>query len=225
MEINIFQIYNGMKLTTIYEHIYYCRLYMGNYTEAEAEKLFKKYVIAEDAKIFVNQPIKKIQSCICLTSGIRNDHSHPDGLCQNGHDDWLEYRDVFLLKGADAKPRNRAKKVFNVTLKELQQLFCDTSITQISLAETKSMARKIEKAFSPDISISWNPMARMFRIVPVSEAGKELLKRTWQGIQYKNGRMAVRDQVVDIVTFSTKFSLCIEYDLDYEKYPDIPSLS
>lgn len=37
---------------------------------------------------------RRIIACICLTCGIRNDHSDPDGLCQNGHDNWLEYRDV-----------------------------------------------------------------------------------------------------------------------------------
>lgn len=33
-------------------------------------------------------------SCICMICWVRNDHSSDDGWCQNGHDYWLEYRDV-----------------------------------------------------------------------------------------------------------------------------------
>ena len=52
--------------------------------------------------------------CVCLTCGVRNNHSTDDGYCQNGHDDWLEYIDfkqvskqgytLFLVKTITSTP-------------------------------------------------------------------------------------------------------------------------
>lgn len=68
-------------------------------------------------------------SCICLTCGVRNDHSHPDGFCQNGHDDWLEYRDVIRAN----ETFERAKKVFGTTEPDLTALFTNPNIKQIEI--------------------------------------------------------------------------------------------
>lgn len=66
---------------------------------------------------------KEIISCVCMTCGIRNDHSHPDGFCQNGHDDWLEYGDV--------KAKNqffkRACKITGMTEKEFTERFLNNA--------------------------------------------------------------------------------------------------
>ena len=72
----------------------------------------------------------KIIPCVCLTCGIRNDFSTENGYCQNGHDDWLEYRDVFLLEDAPKETVNRAKKVFDMDIKTLKKTFIDVSIKQ-----------------------------------------------------------------------------------------------
>lgn len=66
--------------------------------------------------------------CICMTCGVRNNFTNLVGFCQNGHDDWLEYRDVFLTEGAEKAPRERAKKIFGMTANELKKAFSDTSI-------------------------------------------------------------------------------------------------
>lgn len=69
---------------------------------------------------------KELISCVCMTCGIRNDHSHEDGLCQNGHDNWLEYYDV--------KCRNEffefACKKFGLTPNEMAEKFMDNTIIQ-----------------------------------------------------------------------------------------------
>lgn len=81
----------------------------------------------------MSEEVKKIKQdkiipCICLTCGYRNDFSNKNGLCPNNHDDWLEYRDVFLLEDAESKTRNRAKKVFGLTLEELKEKFINLDI-------------------------------------------------------------------------------------------------
>lgn len=86
-----------------------------------------------------------IHSCICLTCGIRNDHSHPEGLCQNGHDDWLEYRDV---KYKD-EHFERAKRVFGLSGRELKKKFFDPEMKQIAIPENQT---------NPDISYNCKTM-------------------------------------------------------------------
>lgn len=44
----------------------------------------------------MNAPKKDPIPCVCMTCGIRDDDSHPGGLCQNGHDNWFEYRDLHM---------------------------------------------------------------------------------------------------------------------------------
>lgn len=67
---------------------------------------------------------KEIYSCICMTCGVRNDHS-----TENGHDNWLEYRDVYH--------RNEfyqiAMKIFGIKGQELERLFMDKSVLKISI--------------------------------------------------------------------------------------------
>jgi len=73
--------------------------------------------------------MKNIIPCICMTCGIRNDFSHENGFCQNGHDNWLEYRDV--------AQENEFFKRFAVTAglseDELRAAFLDTKIKQIKI--------------------------------------------------------------------------------------------
>jgi hypothetical protein len=74
---------------------------------------------------------KEIISCVCMTCGVRNDHSNESGYCQNGHDDWLEYRDV--------TQRNqwfyRALNIFQMTSEEFTLLFMDNSVKQFDVLE------------------------------------------------------------------------------------------
>lgn len=76
---------------------------------------------------------KEIISCICLTCGIRNDHTHPDGFCQNGHDDWLEYRDVMLIEGAEPWPLKRALKLTRMTEHEFKTFFLNNEYKQFKI--------------------------------------------------------------------------------------------
>lgn len=75
-------------------------------------------------------------SCICLTCGIRNDHTHPDGFCQNGHDDWLEYRDFEMagLKESDGMQHiERAKKATGLSKRELTTRFMNPEVKHIPI--------------------------------------------------------------------------------------------
>lgn len=71
---------------------------------------------------------KKIIPCICMTCGIRNDFTNEDGLCQNQHDDWLEYRDV--------KSQNEFfhayRKRLGWSAQKLTERFMNPDIKQIS---------------------------------------------------------------------------------------------
>lgn len=68
-------------------------------------------------------------SCICLTCGIRNDHSRPDGLCQNGHDNWLEFRDF----KHNAAVVQAACDLSGMSREELKKLFMTPSVTYIRM--------------------------------------------------------------------------------------------
>ena len=72
---------------------------------------------------------KEYYSCICMTCGVRNDHSTESGFCQNGHDDWLEYRDVYW----DNEHAKRAQKLFNLSAYELELKFRDKNIKQLKI--------------------------------------------------------------------------------------------
>ena len=72
---------------------------------------------------------KEFHSCICMTCGVRNDHSTENGYCQNGHDNWLEYRDVHQKNNFFKK----ASKIFGISGQELERLFIDRSVLKINL--------------------------------------------------------------------------------------------
>jgi hypothetical protein len=76
--------------------------------------------------------IQEIYPCVCLTCGVKNDFTHPDGLCQNGHDDWLEYRDILNMSTDvdSAKTIVRAMRIFNLSEEKLKELFVDKKVTQ-----------------------------------------------------------------------------------------------
>lgn len=76
---------------------------------------------------------KIIHSCVCLTCGIRNDHTNPTGYCQNDHDDWIEYRDVMLIEGASHQPLKRAGKITGLGINEFRRQFLDPSIKQFKI--------------------------------------------------------------------------------------------
>ena len=80
--------------------------------------------------------------CVCLTCGIRNDFSNPTGYCQNGHDDWLEYRDVFLEEDASTAPLKRAMKLFCMTKEELREAFVDKSIKRFKIYAYFDLTKK-----------------------------------------------------------------------------------
>jgi hypothetical protein len=76
---------------------------------------------------------KEIISCVCMTCGVRNNHRHEHGYCQNGHDDWLEYRDVIS--------RNQwfyeALNIFQMADVDFTQLFMDNSVKQFDVLEPR----------------------------------------------------------------------------------------
>ena len=72
---------------------------------------------------------KEIHSCICMTCGVRNDHSTENGYCQNGHDNWLEYRDVYHKNEFFKK----AMKIFDLSSQQLERSFVDKSVLQIPI--------------------------------------------------------------------------------------------
>ena len=69
---------------------------------------------------------KEIINCVCMVCGIRNDHSHEDGLCQNGHDDWLEYYDVVH----ENEFFDFACKKFNIPPQQMKKKFMDNTVLQ-----------------------------------------------------------------------------------------------
>lgn len=72
---------------------------------------------------------KEIISCICLSCGVRNDHSTSDGFCKNGHDNWLEYRDIYLKN----EFFDYALKITGLTADQLIKAFLDNSVKQIAI--------------------------------------------------------------------------------------------
>lgn len=59
--------------------------------------------------------------CICIICGFRNYPDNLSSFCPRGHDDWLEYRDLF---GKGHKPTvRRAQKIFNMDRKTLEEKF------------------------------------------------------------------------------------------------------
>lgn len=80
----------------------------------------------------------EIISCICLTCGVRNDHSMESGYCQNGHDDWLEYRDVMLIDGANREPLDRALKLTGLSEERFREMFLDNSINKFNVSGKSS---------------------------------------------------------------------------------------
>lgn len=70
-----------------------------------------------------------------MTCGIRNDLENPteDGYCKNGHDNWLEYRDVMGVEGGDENKIivKKAARRFKLSVAELKKKFLDPSIKQL----------------------------------------------------------------------------------------------
>ena len=58
-------------------------------------------------------------TCLCMRCGIRNDHSHPNGFCANGHDVWLEFKDIQERNEFFEETRLRA----GMTVKDFIQQF------------------------------------------------------------------------------------------------------
>lgn len=75
----------------------------------------------------------EIISCICLTCGVRNDHSNPTGYCQNDHDNWLEYNDV-VQNNTHFK---KALKLTGFSLEEFIVKFMDKNYKQFPIHATK----------------------------------------------------------------------------------------
>lgn len=67
--------------------------------------------------------------CLCLSCGVRNDYNSPHGYCANGHDNWLEYRDVLQ--------RNEwyflALKMTGLSESEFEEIFQDPTNKMIPL--------------------------------------------------------------------------------------------
>lgn len=66
---------------------------------------------------------------------MRNDFSTDNGFCKNGHDNWLEYRDVFLLEDASDIPLQQAMIIFDKTKEKLRKDFKDLSIKQFTVVK------------------------------------------------------------------------------------------
>jgi hypothetical protein len=64
---------------------------------------------------------------------VRNDFSNPHGMCQNGHDDWLEYRDVT----AQNQFFQRAIRQTGWTAEELTAKFMDVTVKSFKFVKTK----------------------------------------------------------------------------------------
>lgn len=78
------------------------------------------------------QTIDLNASPICLTCGIRDDHTTDNGYCQNGHDDWLELKDV--------KEQNehfcRGVLLIGLAANALTERFLNSRIKQFRIRET-----------------------------------------------------------------------------------------
>lgn len=70
---------------------------------------------------------KEIINCVCMTCGVRNDHSTDNGYCRNGHDNWLEYYDV-VNKNEFFKDTCIA---FKMTEEELTEKFMNNNIKNL----------------------------------------------------------------------------------------------
>lgn len=63
-----------------------------------------------------------------MVCGVRNDFKHPDGLCKNDHDAWLEYRDVkdhtewfdLMLEKTGLTAAEFEKKFVDITIKQFE---------------------------------------------------------------------------------------------------------
>jgi hypothetical protein len=72
---------------------------------------------------------KELIGCLCTLCGVRNNFKDPNGLCENGHDSWLELRDV-QQKNTHFKVAMRA---FGRSAAALEQSFLNRDIKQLSI--------------------------------------------------------------------------------------------
>lgn len=86
------------------------------------------------ARITGTKP-KEIIPCICMTCGIRNDLKKPqeNGHCKNGHDNWLEYRDVMGIDDGEYNFQyvQETANRFGLSIEQLTTKFLDTRIKQL----------------------------------------------------------------------------------------------
>jgi hypothetical protein len=94
---------------------------------------------------------KEIISCLCMNCGHRNDHTHPDGFCQNcEHDAWLEYRDVIKKNEffkLTAKLAGIEPELFSIK-------FMDNSIKIIPLVNRPKVLKTWYWHFGQDITLT-----------------------------------------------------------------------
>lgn len=82
--------------------------------------------------------------CICVTCGVRDDHSNEFGFCQNGHDDWLELKDVqeqneFFLRAAIR---------FGLTDSQLVRKFSENYVLSIPVVKPRFKPTKEQQLLS-----------------------------------------------------------------------------
>jgi hypothetical protein len=89
---------------------------------------------------------KVIHYCVCTICGIRNDKDNPESTCRNGHDSWLEYRDVEVVRYVNEiqimafsneayEPFKTAMIATGYTKQRLFNHFMDTTIKQFTIVK------------------------------------------------------------------------------------------
>lgn len=162
-------------------------------------------------------PEKETISCVCMTCGIRNDHSRPDGFCQNGHDDWLEYRDVMLIDGADHTPLARALRITRMKLPEFRRAFLNNSIKQFPIFKD-SWIRRANALGKYEMS------HRGFRIYTITEpkVKRSIVDREgeqWMRIEFIKGHFLAIDKTGAMLTGSGIDSLIFDINIETLRRP------
>lgn len=72
--------------------------------------------------------------CVCTICGLRWDPEQEDSLCQNGHDSWLEWRDIEMLE-VDNTSLKKACKAFGMNQKQVREQFLNSYIQPFKIVK------------------------------------------------------------------------------------------
>lgn len=95
-------------------------------------------------------------SPICLTCGIRSDRSRTDDLCQNGHNDWLKYWDLFSKRDKNEQDEimHRVVMLTGWSPEEIKKAFVHPDISSFPI--NRDIWLEADDIIEGKIAFSWS---------------------------------------------------------------------